>query len=127
MINQQVILAERIRAMTDGWPVTEVRMFGGTAFMLNGNMLCCAGKNGLMARVGPDAEEPALRRANVQRCPGTGRLMPGFLLVDYASVEADTQLREWIDLARAYVGMLPAKDKKPKRRSSPSSKSGGPA
>jgi TfoX/Sxy family transcriptional regulator of competence genes len=36
--------------------VTEKRMFGGITFLLNGNMLCCASKQGLMVRVGKEAE-----------------------------------------------------------------------
>lgn len=115
-LNPQLILAERVRAMAGDWPVTEMPMFGGITFMLNGNMLCCAGRNGLMARVGVESEPQALTKAHVQRCPGTGRAMPGFLLVDHAGLENESDLRAWLELAHAYVATLPVKKKKPKRK-----------
>jgi hypothetical protein len=84
-------------------------MFGGVTFLVSGNMLCCVSKNGLMVRVGKDAEETALSRPHAAPCLGTGRRMAGFILVQPAGIESDVDLRSWLSLARAYVEPLPVK------------------
>ena len=109
------ILGERVRAQVDR-PLDAKRMFSGLTFMLDGNMLCCASAKGLMVRVGAAAEPEALKRPFVARCLGTGRAMAGFLLVEPRGIVADADLRSWLDLALAYVGALPPKPAKPKKR-----------
>ena len=48
-------LADRMREALSGQPgVDERRMFGGLAFMVNGNMACGIVGDELMVRVGPD-------------------------------------------------------------------------
>lgn len=89
--------------------MVEKRMFGGLAFMLDGNMLCCASKSGVMFRVGKGAEPAALARPNAKPCLGTSRPMAGFILVDHRGLELDAVLSEWIELAKAYVQTLAAK------------------
>ena len=103
------ILAARVRAALANELTSEQRMFGGVAFMLGGNMLCCASRRGLMVRVGREQEPLALERPHAAPCLGTGRPMAGFIMVDPAGVAEETHLSEWLDLARAYVTSLPAK------------------
>jgi hypothetical protein len=90
-------------------------MFGGTCFMLNGNMLICASKRGLLARVGRDAEAEALSRPGAQRMEMRGRLMPGYVLVDPEAL-TDPAVADWLRLARAFVGTLPRKEEKPRNK-----------
>ena len=59
--NPTQLLLERVRGFLPDVTVTEKRMFGGVTLMLNGNMLCCASKKGLMVRVGKEAEVKALK------------------------------------------------------------------
>ena len=48
-------LANRVRKIAKARPtVTEKKMFGGLAFMLNGNMCCGVTQDSLMPRVGSD-------------------------------------------------------------------------
>lgn len=91
-------------------------MFGGVTFMTNGNMLCCASRQGLMVRVGAAAEPEALARPHTQRCRGTGREMPGFVLVDPEGLGTQQELSEWLALARRYVDALAPKVSRPGRR-----------
>jgi TfoX/Sxy family transcriptional regulator of competence genes len=109
------ILAERVRAGI-GRPVVAKRMFAGLTFMLDGNMLCCVSAKGLMVRVGAAAETEALKRPFVARCLGAGRPMAGFLLIEPQGVIDDGDLGGWLELALAYVGDLPPKAAKPRRR-----------
>jgi hypothetical protein len=45
-------LAQILRDALGGWPVTEKKMFGGLAFLLNGHMVCGVHSGGAMVRVG---------------------------------------------------------------------------
>jgi len=104
-------LAERIREVIGDDPnVTEKKMFGGIAFMLNGNMLVGPHKDGtLMARVGPDLYEEALTRPGASEMDFTGKVMKGFIHVDPDTISDDETLRNWIALSTQFVGALPAK------------------
>ena len=102
-------LAERIRAVLAGTgSVREVRMFGGLCFMLNGNMVAGASKRGLLARVGKDQHTRALARPDAKRMEMSGRPMEGYVFIDPPPRDEKT-LREWLDLAVAFVNTLPAK------------------
>lgn len=104
-------LAARIRAQIGLLPgVTEKRMFGGVAFMLDGNMMVGPLKDGsLLARVGKDAYPEALNRPGASPMTFTGREMPGFVEVRGEGVETDEMLGEWIEMARRFVITLPRK------------------
>jgi TfoX/Sxy family transcriptional regulator of competence genes len=102
-------LAERIRAVLAGTgSVREVRMFGGLCFMLNGNMVAGASKRGLLVRVGKDQHTRALARPDAKRMEMSGRPMEGYVFIDPPPRDEQT-LREWLDLAVAFVNTLPAK------------------
>jgi TfoX/Sxy family transcriptional regulator of competence genes len=108
-------LAERVRRALTHAPLEERRMFGGITFLLNGNMLCCVSKHGLMARVGKSAETDALARPFATRCLGAGRPMAGFIRVAPEGIADDRALAGWLRMALAYVEPLPPKQ--PKKRS----------
>jgi TfoX/Sxy family transcriptional regulator of competence genes len=102
-------LAERIRAVLAGTgSVREVRMFGGLCFMLNGNMVAGASKRGLLVRVGKYQHTRALARPDAKRMEMSGRPMEGYVFIDPPPRDEQT-LREWLDLAVAFVNTLPAK------------------
>lgn len=109
------VLIERTRALIPDDRVEQKRMFGGTCFMVNGNMLVCVSKRGLMARVGKDQEAAALAKPHASPCRPSGRAMPGFIRVQPEGIETDDDLRDWVEMARAYVCELPAKAAKPKK------------
>jgi TfoX/Sxy family transcriptional regulator of competence genes len=106
-------LAERIRELIGGHPHgAEIRMFGGICFTLNGNMMVGTMKDGeLLARVGDAQEAAALQRPGARRMNFTGREMKGFIMVAADALDDDA-LREWISMATAFVGPMPAKASK---------------
>ena len=57
-------LANRIRELVAGEPgVTEMRMFGGLAFLIGGHMsVAASGQGGLMVRVAPEDTEALLAK-----------------------------------------------------------------
>ncbi|MGV8987003.1 MAG: TfoX/Sxy family protein [Cypionkella sp.] len=78
------------------------RMFGGTAFMVNGNLaIGTYRKTGLIVRVGPDATAHAVGMGATQMVMGT-RVMKGWVLVDMPD-----DLVPWIDMALAFNHTLP--------------------
>jgi TfoX/Sxy family transcriptional regulator of competence genes len=92
----------------------EKRMFGGTCFMLNGNMVIGTLKDGLIVRVGKEAHEDALKRPGARTFDMTGRPSLGFISVEGKAVADDAALDGWIDMALSFVKTLPPKAEKKK-------------
>jgi len=103
-------LLQRVRAVMPDVELAEKRMFGGVTLMLNGNMLCCASKKGLMVRVGKEAEEKALKLPHVRPCDGAGHKMPGFVMIDPEGLSHDRYLASGVKMALHYVSAMPPKD-----------------
>jgi TfoX/Sxy family transcriptional regulator of competence genes len=103
-------VAERLReALAGHKDVTEKKMFGGIAFMVSGNM-CCGVVNGtLMARVGPEQYEAALKRPHARKMDFTGKPLKGFVYVAPEGFESDNDLAYWVRLSLDFVATLPAK------------------
>ena len=112
----ETVLIERTRALIPETNVEQKKMFGSTCFMVNGNMLVCASKRGLMARVGKEQEAEALTRPHAAPCRPAGRPMPGFIRIEPEGIESDADLKAWVDMARSYVCSLPPKVPKPGRK-----------
>jgi TfoX/Sxy family transcriptional regulator of competence genes len=108
-------LAERMRvALAGAGAIREVKMFGGLCFMLNGNMVAGTSKRGLLVRVGKDQQSLALARPGAKLMEMTGRPMQGYVFVEPPRNERE--LRDWIELAVAFVNTLPPKLPKSKPR-----------
>jgi len=103
-------LAGRIRdALARKKNIEERKMFGCICFMLNGNALAGVWKNALIARLGPDKGEVALREPHVRQFDITGRPMRNWVVVEPEGVEDDEQLKDWIERATTFVNSLPKK------------------
>ena len=104
-------LAERIRCiLLPRQPaIAERKMFGGLAFMLDGNMCCCLTDKGLMVRVGIDAYDDALAQPHAGLMDLTGRPMRGWVLVALAGLSDDADLRAWVGRGAAFAATLPSK------------------
>ncbi len=102
-------LADRVRAAlpTDGM-LTERKMFGGLAFMLDGHMCCGIVKDSLMLRLGPEATERALDRPHVRPMDFTGRPSAGMVFVDLEGLKG-ASLRRWVSASVDYARSLPPK------------------
>lgn len=89
--------------------VDERRMFGGLAFLSHGRMFCGVVGDRLMARVGPDRYDEALRRPHASVMDFTGQPMKGFLFVEPAGIRTDESLGSWVEPALSFVETLPRK------------------
>lgn len=105
------LTASQIRSamrMTPG--VSERHMFGGVAFMLEGNMCCGVIEDSLVVRVAPDDYERALREPHARPMDFTGRPLRGFVYVDREGfANNDASLKQWIERGLSFVRTLPAK------------------
>jgi hypothetical protein len=103
-------LAERVRGqLADEPAVTEKAMFGGLAFLLEGNMAVGLSGDELMVRVGPDASDDALARAHTRPFDMTGRPMKGWILVAPEGVAEGADLTAWVARGVDFARSLPAK------------------
>ena len=103
-------LADHIRVIVgDGPGLSERKMFGGIAFMLNGNMFCGITRDDLMVRVGPDRFEAALASPGARLIDFTGRPSKGMVFVGPEGYATDEQLRGWVEQTLDYARSLPAK------------------
>lgn len=99
-------LAARLRqALARRQGVVEKKMFGGVAFMFDGNMLVGVWQDSLIVRLGPEQGDQAF----VKAFDVTGRPMRGWVMVEPDGIETDAQLGQWIDRAVEFVRTLPAK------------------
>ncbi len=85
-------------------------MFGGTGFLLRGNMCCGVHKGRLILRVGIDAAETALREPHVRPFDITGKPMRGWVMLPAVAIAGDVELKRWIALAANFAGELPPKE-----------------
>ena len=106
-------LDNRLSAALGAFETERKRMFGGTCYMLNGNMLMGTFRGGLMARVSKDSHDDALKIPGAKPMVMKDRVMEGFILIDADSVVDDDAMQRWVDMALAYNATLPAKAAKP--------------
>jgi TfoX/Sxy family transcriptional regulator of competence genes len=104
-------LADRIRELIGGHPdVTEMRMFGGLAFLIGGNMAVAAsGQGGALVRVDPARSDELVESTNARPMEMRGRAMQGWLRVDTKDLRTKRQLTKWVTLGTTYARSLPAK------------------
>lgn len=104
-------LAERIRELVAAEKgVTEKRMFGGLAFLINGHMAVAAsGKGGLIVRVDPGDTAEMLQRDHTEPMVMAGRETRGWVRVAGDGVPTMRQLRAWVDRGVGYAKTLPPK------------------
>jgi len=104
-------LAARIRELLGSETgVVEKRMFGGLAFMVDGNMaIAASGQGGLLVRVRPDDTEALLEQEHVEPMVMRGREMRGWLRVGIDGAATERQLESWVERGTAYAKSLDPK------------------
>jgi len=104
-------LANRIRELVaDEAGLSEMRMFGGLAFLIGGNMaISASGQGGIMVRVDPASSDALVAKSKARVVEMRGRQMPGWLRVDAEHVRTMPQLKKWVGLGVAFARSLPPK------------------
>lgn len=102
-------LADRVRAQLGDEPgLTERKMFGGIAWMLEGNMAVGLMKDGMLVRLG-DGVEAALEEPHTSQPMMGERPMKGMVVVAPEGVETDEQLAAWVARGSDVARSLPPK------------------
>lgn len=84
-------------------------MFGGLAFLVDGNMAVAAsGQGGLLVRADP-AHADELMAAGARPMVMRGREMTGWLRVDADALDSSEQLARWVTAGTGYARSLPPK------------------
>jgi TfoX/Sxy family transcriptional regulator of competence genes len=104
-------LARRIRQLVaDESELTEKKMFGGLAFLIQGNMAVAAsGQGGILVRVDPAESDTLVGTTSARPMEMRGREMQGWLRVDADDVRGDRELARWVGIGTTYARSLPAK------------------
>jgi len=97
-------LAERVKKVLKEKRVRfeEKRMMGGLCIMVKDKMCMGIEKHKLMARIGPDAYEAALKKKGCHEMNFTGRPMNGYIYVDPKAIDLDSDLEYWVQLCLDY-------------------------
>lgn len=102
-------LADRVRAeigRLEG--LTERRLPGGLAFLINGNMaLCVSDKGGILVQVDPRETQRLIRTSTASEWEVDGRVVEGWVRVGTNDVRTASQVRPWVRRAVGYVSDLP--------------------
>ena len=104
-------LANRIRELLGPERgLEEKRMFGGLAFLINGNMsVAASGQGGLLVRVPPDDAPKLLEREHVSPMVMGGRESLGWLHVETDGLKTKRQLQSWVSRGVSYAKTLKPK------------------
>ena len=103
-------LADRVLGILGGEAaLTQRRMFGGMAYMLQGNLACCVLQDGLIVRVPKEEYADALGKPHVREMDYSGRSMRGWVVVGSAATGDDASLEAWVRYGAATALALPPK------------------
>jgi TfoX/Sxy family transcriptional regulator of competence genes len=112
--DEELVLAIR-RSLGSRVKYSEVRMFGGTGFLLDGKIFVGTSKQGLLVRVGKEKHAEALKHPGTKPMVMGGRVSEGFIFVNPKGLDA-AALKKWLQPALAFVRTLPAKPTKMKAK-----------
>jgi len=103
-------LAERVRKQLNRPAgVSEKKMFGGLAFLINGNMSVGIHGHDLIVRIAPGDTGGALKEPGARPFDITGRPMKGWVLVGPSGVKEPAALAKWVGRGLEYASSLPKK------------------
>jgi hypothetical protein len=92
--------------------VTEKKMFGGLAFLIEGNMaIAASGQGGALVRVDPGRADRLIETTSAEAAVMRGRPMHGWLRVKSDDLRTKRRLEKWVRLGSAYASSLPPKKK----------------
>lgn len=101
-------LDARVAEIAEAWGAERRKMFGGTGYLINGNMMAGVHKDFLVLRLSEEEGSRALARPGVRPFDITGRPMKGWVMVEPSSAEGSALL-DWLVLAKEHAESLPPK------------------
>lgn len=93
-------LAQRMRQALAHLPdITERKMFGGLAFMINGKMCLTVGPERIMCRIDPGMHSALIAGEGCSAVVMKGRVYRGYIHVSMDQLRTKKALAYWINLA----------------------------
>jgi len=89
---------------------TKKKMFGGTGYLLNGNMVAGIHKDYYILRLGEKNAKTAMQLPKIELFNITGRAMKGWVMAEEDAFSDKTDLVKWLNKAKAFVETLPTKN-----------------
>jgi hypothetical protein len=89
--------------------LTQKGMFGGWAWLVNGNLLCAARSDGMLVRLGKENEAWALEIPGIVPMMMRGRPMPGWLRAAPVVYVNDALRQRLVEAALEFNRSLPKK------------------
>ena len=102
-------LDARVADIAMEWGAMRRKMFGGTGYMLNGNMMAGVWRESLIVRLSGEEGAAALELPHVRPFDISKNPMSGWIMVDGEMLEEDHVLIDWLERAREFVETLPEK------------------
>jgi TfoX/Sxy family transcriptional regulator of competence genes len=100
----------KLNRLVSKWEnISKKKMFGGTGYLLNGNMVAGIHKDYYILRLGEKTAVDALKLPKIRLFDITGRQMKGWIMAEKGAFSNDTDLEEWLNKAKEFVETLPAK------------------
>jgi TfoX/Sxy family transcriptional regulator of competence genes len=91
-------LAERVRdVLAAAAGVSERRMFGGLAFLVDGRIACAVLGEELLVRLGEEGTHAALGEPHTRPMDFTGAVSRSSVFVGAAGLRSDAALRAWVE------------------------------
>ena len=107
-------LAERIRKLLlRRKGLAERKMFGGIAFMLNGNMCCGVVDDRVVLRLGKAGSETALKDPYIEVMDFTGRPIRSMVYLGSGGYALEAELKQRLDRSVKFTSSLPKKGSEP--------------
>ena len=88
---------------------SEMKMFGGLCFMINGNMCVGSWKRALIVRLEREEHERTQSHPDAKPMDITGKVMRGWALIEASGIAEDDDLKFWVRRAADFVATLPPK------------------
>ncbi|MCW2540604.1 MAG: hypothetical protein JWN95_2329 [Frankiales bacterium] len=104
-------LADRLRdQLALEGDAVEKKMFGGLAFLIDGNLAVSASsQGGLLLRVDPKDTDALTSQPHAERFVMRGREMNGWLRVGPEALDTDEALARWVGIGVSYARSMPPK------------------
>ena len=96
--NDATIIAQvraRLQALTN---VSEKKMFGKLAFMVNDKLCIAVGKEDIMCRINPSLHDVSLVKTEGVPVIMRGRVMKGYFRIKNQDLQKKSQIEYWINL-----------------------------
>lgn len=101
-------LDARVADLVAPWGAVRKAMFGGTGYMIRGNLFGGVYRDRLLVRMSPEEGASALNEFDAAPFDMMPHPMPGWVTIGHAGVEGEG-LARWLERGREYAESLPPK------------------